>query len=109
MTEDDWNDWNEYDDWVSGVIRLSERTRLTGMTVVARMTRVNSITGMTRTIGMTWTTAHFYLNIIKYTFKKQHIGSKLGFFKGRRHYFLLPFCSIGIRAQLHKCRVLFSV
>ena len=47
-------------------------TGLTGMTVVARMTRVNSITGMTRTIGMTWMTAHFYLNIIKYTLKEQH-------------------------------------
>ena len=79
---------------MSGVIRLSEMTGLTGITVVARMTRVNSITGMTRTIGMTWTTAHFYLNIIKYTFKEQHTGSKLGFFKGRRHYFLLLFCSI---------------
>ena len=88
MTGDDWNDWNEYDDWVSGVIRLSEMTRLTGMTVVARMTRVNSIT------GMTWKTAHFYLNIIEYTLKEQHRGSKLGFFKGQRHYFLLHFCSI---------------
>ena len=67
-------------------------TGLTGMTVVARMTRVNSITGMTRTIGMTWTTAHFYLNIIKYTLKEQHRASKLGFFK--RHYFLLLFPSI---------------
>ena len=75
-----------------GVIRLSEMTRLTGMTVVARMTRVNSITGMTRTIGMTWKTAHFYLNIIEYTLKEQHRGSKLGFFK--RHYFLLHFCGI---------------
>ena len=65
---------------------------MTGMTVVARMTRVNSITGMTRTIGMTWTTAHFYLNIIKYTLKEQHRASKLGFFK--RHYFLLLFPSI---------------
>ena len=39
---------------------------------------MNSITGMTRTIGMTWMTAHFYLNIIKYTLKEQHRGSKLG-------------------------------
>ena len=77
---------------MSGVIRLSEMARLTGMTVVARMTRVNSITGMTRAIGMTWTTAHFYLNIIKYTLKEQHRGSKLGFFK--RHYFLFLFRSI---------------
>ena len=53
-------------------------TGLTGMTVEARMTRVNSITGMTRTIGMTWMTAHFYLNITKYTLKEQHRGSKLG-------------------------------
>ena len=67
---------------------------MTGMTVVARMTRVNSITGMTRTIGMTWMTAHFYLNIINNTLKEQHRGSKLGFFKGQRHYFLLPFCNI---------------
>ena len=67
-------------------------TGLTGMTVVARITRVNSITGMTRVIGMTWKTAHFYLNIIRYTLKVQHRVSKLGFFK--RHYFLLLFCSI---------------
>ena len=79
---------------MSGVIRLSEMTGLTGMTVVARMTRVNSITGMTRTIGMTWMNAHFYLNIIKYTFKEQHTGSKLGFLKGQRHYCLLLFSSI---------------
>ena len=80
---------------MSGVIRLSEMTRLTGMTVVARMTRVNSITGMTGTIGMTWKTAHFYLNIVEYTLKEQHRGiHKLGFFKGQRHYFLLHFCSI---------------
>ena len=82
-----------------GATRMTGMTGMTGMNRMiamswVEMTRVNSITGVTRMIGMTWMTAHFYLNIIKYTFKEQHTGSKLGFLKGQRHYFLLLFCSI---------------